>query len=71
VLREFFTEYVKLSYRYSVEAARELANLEKIVTGLFDKAGLVEVLRRRIYPLVREEVTARHPNPVQANRHLA
>jgi len=49
---------LKLSYRYSVEAARELANLEKIVTGLFDKAGLVEV-RQHLLDVADSHETAR------------
>lgn len=35
----------KLSYRYSVEAAREIVNLEKVLTDLFAAAGMAEVRR--------------------------
>jgi len=36
---------LRLSYRYSVEAAREIANLEKALTDIFAKAGIAEVRR--------------------------
>jgi hypothetical protein len=49
---------LKLSYRYSVEAAREIANLEKILTDLFEVAGMTEV-RRHLTDLAGTHEAAR------------
>jgi hypothetical protein len=43
-VRRQFT-MLKLAYRYGVEAGREIANLEKLLAGLFAKAGIAEVRR--------------------------
>jgi hypothetical protein len=51
---------LKLAYRYGVEAGRELANLEKLLKGLFAKAGIAEVRRHLLDVADTHESTRRN-----------
>jgi hypothetical protein len=60
---------LKLSYRYSVEAAREIANLEKVLGDLFAKVGLAAV--RGHLNEVADSCEAARPNSWQTAMYRA